>query len=230
MTGYRRMDASEQTTLGGYYRWHAHIYDLTRWAFLFGRRKLVRRVAQLGTPRRILEIGCGTGSNLAQMALAFPEAEITGIDLSEDMLQKAKRKLLKHGVRVRLINRTYDAPFSPEAPFDVIFISYCLSMINPGFEQVLRDCADDLSPSGYIAIVDFHASSSKWFKQWMSLNHVRMEEQISHSLTSLSYVPERVQTSKAFGGLWDYLVYVGRKPVDVKGGQPASPETPLSLS
>jgi S-adenosylmethionine-diacylgycerolhomoserine-N-methlytransferase len=215
----QNMDVSEQTTLGGYYRRHAHIYDLTRWAFLFGRSELVRSTARLGNPKRILEIGCGTGRNLAQLAGQFPSADITGVDLSGDMLNKARQKLSAYGSRVRLINRAYDAPLSPDAPFDLIVLSYCLSMINPGFENVLKHCAEDLSPTGYIAIADFHSSSSRWFKQWMSVNHVRMEEQISKSLASLAYEPERMRVSKAFGGLWSYLVYVGRKPPTTKVDQ-----------
>jgi S-adenosylmethionine-diacylgycerolhomoserine-N-methlytransferase len=206
------MDASEQTILGGYYRRHAHIYDLTRWAFLFGRRELIRSTARLGNPKRILEIGCGTGRNLTLMAGQFPDAEITGIDLSEDMLNKARPKLSVYGNRVQFINRAYDGPLFPAAPFDLIVLSYCLSMINPGFEKVLEHCAEDLSPNGYIAIADFHSSPFWWFKRWMSINHVRMDEQISKSLASLAYVPELVGVSKAFGGLWNYLVYVGRKP------------------
>lgn len=210
------MEASEQTSLGVYYRFHARIYDLTRWAFLFGRSRLVRSMAQFGVPRRILEIGCGTGRNLDQMAREFPKAEITGIDLSEHMLNQARRKLSVHGKRIHLINGAYQTPLSPEAPFDAVFVSYCLSMINPGMEQVLQNCADDLSPSGFLAVLDFHSSSSMWFKRWMRINHVKMEEQISHSLALLSYVPEQIRVTKAYGGLWTYLEYIGRKPTTLK--------------
>jgi S-adenosylmethionine-diacylgycerolhomoserine-N-methlytransferase len=207
------MDASAQSTLGGYYRWHAHIYDITRWAFLFGRSQLVRSTARLSSPKQILEIGCGTGRNLVQLAKQFPDAKITGIDLSQDMLNKAKQKLTPYGDRVQLINQSYSSPLSPDSPFDLIVISYCLSMINPGFEKVLEICADDLSPKGHIAIVDFHTSSFPWFKQWMGVNHVRMEEQISTSLSALGYVPERYRVASAFGGLWRYLSFVGRRSV-----------------
>jgi len=217
-TEEQSMATTAQSTLGGYYRWHAHIYDLTRWAFLFGRSQLVRSTARLGNPRQILEIGCGTGRNLAQLARQFPDAEITGVDLSTDMLQKARRKLSVHGNRVQLINEAYQSPLSPDAPFDLIVISYCLSMINPGFEKVLEMCAQDLSPGGHIAIVDFHTTKFGWFKRWMSVNHVRMENQISDSLASLGYEAERFRVSKAFGGLWDYLVFVGRRSTSIKGG------------
>jgi ubiquinone/menaquinone biosynthesis C-methylase UbiE len=53
-----------QESLRGYYRLHSKIYDATRWSFLFGRHRLIELVASHKTPTRILEVGCGTGTNL----------------------------------------------------------------------------------------------------------------------------------------------------------------------
>ena len=86
-------DRTGVVNLDGYYRWHAHFYDATRWAFLFGRSALLRLCAEEHRPRRILEIGCGTGKNLAELARVFPQAEIVGLDLSAEMLGKARKKI-----------------------------------------------------------------------------------------------------------------------------------------
>lgn len=65
-------------SLTAYYRWHARIYDLTRWAFLFGRSQLIHKAAyRVVQPARILEVGCGTGRNLVALAQRFPAARIT---------------------------------------------------------------------------------------------------------------------------------------------------------
>ena len=77
---------ADTATLTRYYRWHARLYDATRWSFLFGRTALIRAIAADSQPRRILEIGCGTGSNLLYLHRQFPDAAITGLDLSADML------------------------------------------------------------------------------------------------------------------------------------------------
>ena len=61
-------DDAAFASLDRYYRWHAHFYDATRWAFLFGRKALIRLAAKQLQPRRILEVGCGTGKNLAELA------------------------------------------------------------------------------------------------------------------------------------------------------------------
>ena len=47
----------------------------------------------VGEPRRILEIGCGTGSGAAILKARFPAAEVTGVDLSPEMVRIATAKV-----------------------------------------------------------------------------------------------------------------------------------------
>ena len=87
------------------YRFHAHIYDWTRWAFLFGRRRAVEAL-DVAPARRILEIGCGTGLNFSLLLERLdPDAgRLTGLDFSMDMLRKArKRKRARNWERVDLL-------------------------------------------------------------------------------------------------------------------------------
>ncbi len=62
-------------SLEKYYRFHSRIYDATRWLFLFGRDRLIKTAALFTRPRRILEVGCGTGKNLVRLRQTFPGAE-----------------------------------------------------------------------------------------------------------------------------------------------------------
>jgi ubiquinone/menaquinone biosynthesis C-methylase UbiE len=56
-------------------------------------------------PQRILDAGAGSGDTAAVLAEAFPEAEVTGLDLSEHMLAVAKQRIADAGLadRVRFI-------------------------------------------------------------------------------------------------------------------------------
>ncbi len=193
--------------LEGYYRLHARIYDTTRWTFLFGRRRLVRLIAE-GRPGRVLEVGCGTGRNLVFLAKALPKARITGLDLSQSMLRRARRATRVFGDRVSLHQTCYDSPISPEEPFDAVVFSYCLTMINPGWQQAIRAAARDLAPGGRIAVVDFHDTPSSWFRRWMHVNHVRMDGHLRPVLQQM-FTPQIDRMDRAYLGLWSYLTFVG---------------------
>ena len=76
-----------------YYKFHAKIYNATRWSFLFGRKGVIKLIPQLPSIQRILEVGCGTGTNLLQLRERFPDAEIFGLDISATMIETAKKNL-----------------------------------------------------------------------------------------------------------------------------------------
>ena len=203
--------ADNAAALTRYYRWHARLYDATRWSFLFGRAALIRSIARLpDPPRHILEIGCGTGDNLLRLTRQFPDAELTGLDLSADMLARARRKLAKRPMPVTLRQQRYDRPLSPEPAFDLIIFSYCLSMINPGWRQALDSALRDLRPGGRLAVVDFHDTRFPAFQRWMAINHVRMD---GHLLPNLNaHCSPLLQTPcAAYGGLWRYFRFIGQK-------------------
>ena len=203
--------ADMTAALSRYYRGHARLYDATRWSFLFGRAALIQSIALLPTPpRNILEIGCGTGSNLLRLVRQFPDAAVTGLDLSEDMLARARRKLERGQWPVTLLQQRYDRPLYPEPVFDLIVFSYCLSMINPGWEQAVDAALRDLRPGGRLAAVDFHETRFHAFQRWMAVNHVRMD---GHLLPCLNAHCHRLLQTPgvAYGGLWRYFRFIGQK-------------------
>ncbi|HQC71300.1 MAG TPA: class I SAM-dependent methyltransferase [Candidatus Competibacteraceae bacterium] len=197
-----------EQTLARYYRLHARLYDATRWSFLFGRSDLQARIAALRSPQRILEIGCGTGRNLARLAHCFPAAQLIGLDLSADMLARARTHLRQHRSRVILRQQIYSQPLAPAPGFDLIVLSYCLSMINPGWEQVIRSARQDLMADGLMAVVDFHDTRWPAFRRWMAVNHVRMEGQLLPELQT-HFQPLDSAVRRAYGGAWRYLRFIG---------------------
>jgi S-adenosylmethionine-diacylgycerolhomoserine-N-methlytransferase len=200
----------ERASIEGYYRWHARIYDATRWSFLFGRTGILREVAKLATPVRILEVGCGTGKNLVTLGRIFPQAVVTGIDLSETMLDVARRKAASFGSRIQLLHGAYGATQTGDESYDLILFSYALSMFNPGFETAIATAHRDLAPGGHVAVVDFHDTRIPLFERWMGVNHVRMNGQLRPLLIPrFEARVDRLQA--AYAGIWRYLVFVGRK-------------------
>ena len=194
-----------------YYKFHSKIYDATRWSFLFGRSGVIVEAGKRYAPKRILEIGCGTGVNLIGLAQQFPEATIYGLDISQTMLQVAQRNLEQKGHGdINLICASYDQPLNLDAPFDLILFSYALSMMNPGWQEAIDAAAKDLAPTGAIAVVDFHGSPMGWFKRWMGVNHVRMDKHLLPYLSD-NFGDNAAMVRGAYGGVWQYVMFLGRR-------------------
>src|SRR5689334_4058274 len=96
-------------------RYQRHVYDLSRKSYLLGRVRLVRGLA-LASRARICEIGCGTGRNLVALARRYPDAEIFGIDASNEMLKTARAAIARAGLSSRIrIERCLAEELDPAA-------------------------------------------------------------------------------------------------------------------
>ncbi len=204
--------AEQAQTIRRYYRLQAKIYDSTRWTFLFGRNKIIQ---ELPFPKdakvNILEIGCGTGHNLQRIAKIFSKAQLMGLDVSADMLEKAKQNTQSFSERVTLVEKPYtlgDTDFTGR--MDAILFSYSLTMINPQWKDLILQAKNDLKPGGFIAVVDFHNTRFDWFKRHMGNNHVRMD---GHLLPVLETEFQALlsEVKSAYGGVWAYVLFIGRK-------------------
>jgi demethylmenaquinone methyltransferase/2-methoxy-6-polyprenyl-1,4-benzoquinol methylase len=94
--------------MANYYQAQARIYDSTRWIFLYGRERLVQ-LLDIRPGERVVEIGCGTGSNFALIQQRLQgTGEIIGVDCSPPMLREAAARVEKRGWRnVRLVDMEY---------------------------------------------------------------------------------------------------------------------------
>ena len=162
------------------YRTQRHFYDLTRKYYLFGRDTLIREL-DVPAGASVLEVGCGTGRNLALIGNRFPHARLFGLDISAEMLVSAEAKLSRPG-RTGTVLRVADATdFKAaefgEAGFDRIVISYALSMI-PDWEKAIGAAIAALNPGGSLHIADFGQQEGlpRWFgrvlRAWLLQFHV----------------------------------------------------------
>ncbi len=127
--------------------------------FLEERERAVRRCfAETGinpSTARILEIGCGTGGNLVDLIrLGFNPANLTGIDLQENRIAEAKRRLPP---AVQLIaGDVLDVPFEPAA-FDIaVFFTVFTSLLDQDYRERLAGHAWRLlKPGGGVLWYDF---------------------------------------------------------------------------
>lgn len=139
------------------YRWQRHIYDLTRKYYLFGRDRMLRDLGLVGRGQgqAVLEIGCGTGRNLALVRRRWPDAVLYGIDISAEMLKTARRTLGEQAVLAVADATAFDAGMVLGCTrFDRIVMPYCTSMI-PGWDAAMAHACSLLARGGSLHIVDF---------------------------------------------------------------------------
>jgi len=193
-----------------YYKFHARLYDLTRWAFLFGRTQLLQMLPfDSNKAIDILEVGCGTGFNLKRLSGLFPNATLTGVDLSPDMIERTTVKLSGISNKTMLLEQPYGKEKPLNRKFDVILFSYSLSMINPQWAEVLEQAAADLKPEGVVAVVDFHQSRFPLFWRWMQAHNVMIGGHLYHELNK-RFEPQVNQVLRAYSGLWEYFIFIGK--------------------
>jgi phosphatidylethanolamine/phosphatidyl-N-methylethanolamine N-methyltransferase len=138
------------TVRKAYARW-APVYDLVFGpVFDRGRRAAIAAAEQVGG--RILEVGVGTGISLPGYSA---KNRIVGIDLSEQMLRKAQKRVtdlsLDHVERLEVMDAEHLS--FPDASFDVVVAHYVVSTV-PNPERALDEFARLLRPGGEIILVN----------------------------------------------------------------------------
>jgi predicted O-methyltransferase YrrM len=146
---------------------------------------LARTVAER-RPRRVLDVGCGAGLELAVMLDAAPEAEGVGIDLDPDAADLAERTLRERGlsgrasvVRSDVRDPSIRASGALAEPFDLALLANVIYYL-PMAERVplLRDIAGLLAPGGALMLASTVATPqffSRHFDLLLRSQEGRME-------------------------------------------------------
>ena len=117
------------------------------------RQELINAIG--GQPRKILDLGCGTGSTTLMLKQAFPNAEVIGLDLSPYMLVMAEYKAKQAGLDIQWLHKKAEATGFPDHDFDLVTASLLLhetpSMMS---QQILQECFRLLVPGGQVIILD----------------------------------------------------------------------------
>jgi ubiquinone/menaquinone biosynthesis C-methylase UbiE len=104
----------------------------------------------------VLEVGVGTGKNIE----FYPEgAQVTAIDFSEGMLEKAKLKAQKLGKEVKLLHMDAQHMEFPDNSFDTVFAT-CVFCSVPDPVQGLKEVRRVCKPGGKIIMLE-HVRSEK---------------------------------------------------------------------
>jgi phosphatidylethanolamine/phosphatidyl-N-methylethanolamine N-methyltransferase len=196
------------------YELYAPIYDfIFDWIFAPGRAAAVKHLA-LEPTDRVLEVGIGTGLNLP---LYPPAVQLTGIDLSQEMLDKAVERvqnLAMPNVTLKVMDAT--AMDFADNEFDKAVATYVISAV-PDPVAVLREMRRVVRPGGTLVILNHFRSERRAI--------ARLEDLVAPLCTRLGWksnlpmtpllrqvglTPEAVVKVNMFNG-WRLVKCVNRK-------------------
>ncbi|MBQ8200401.1 MAG: methyltransferase domain-containing protein [Clostridia bacterium] len=168
--------------------WNAEQYSKFRQQRTLPARDLARAIP-LKHARRIIDIGCGIGNSTAVLKDMYPAAQITGADLSDNMLASAREQ----HPELDFIRFDASTDFPSLTPgYDVVFSNACIQWV-PNHPQLLRNMMSILRQGGVLAvqtpmnheepihrIIDGLVRSSKWAHRFPT-------PRIFHNLTQEAY-------------------------------------------
>jgi phosphatidylethanolamine/phosphatidyl-N-methylethanolamine N-methyltransferase len=180
-----------------------------------GRKEAVRLVNER-PGQRILEVGVGTGLSLPYFRR---DSRITGIDISEEMLAKARQRV----ERERLSNvdglHVMDAEHMQfeDNSFDAVLALYVASVV-PSPERFAAEMRRVCIPGGTIVLVN-HFTSDNWALRWMEKRLAHLARHIGfHAdfpldrfLRDSKLTVREIRPSNLFG-YWRLIRCVNEKP------------------
>ena len=135
----------------------ASVYDLIFGPTLHPGRLVALDRMGIRPGDHILEVGVGTGIN----ASLYPRnCHVTGIDLSSSMLERARERVAREGLRnIRLLEMDAASLTFADDSFDIVYAPYLVSVV-PDPVQVVREMRRVCRPGGKIIILNHFRSAN----------------------------------------------------------------------
>ena len=178
----------------------------------------LRSLPENGQPLRILDAGCGVGTESIFMSLQRPDFQVTGVDIAPDRLKTAQARKTAYE---NYFQRNLRASFFDQDVFDnliegqfhLVWVMEAISHIDPA-EDFLALVHQQLAPGGILVISDSHLTNPAiaWeahirYRQGLPLRTARA----TSSGKKISYAHERVFT---VNGIRTRLVQAGFNQID----------------
>lgn len=116
-------------------------------------------------PKDILDLGCSVGMSTFALQEIYPDANLTGVDLSPYFLAVAQYNSQERNVKINWKNAAAEATGLPDASFDLV--SACLlfhELPQVASKQILSEARRLLRPGGYLTIMDMNPKSEIYAK------------------------------------------------------------------
>ena len=136
----------------------SHFYDTVFGRVFYPRIAKVVRSLAIEPGAKVLEIGVGTGLSLDAYP---PHAQVVGIDLAPDMLEKAQERIDRHGWRhITLEQGDALALRFPDDSFDYVMAFHVVSVV-PDAKRLMAEAQRVCRPGGRIVVINHFRSENQ---------------------------------------------------------------------
>ena len=136
----------------------APFYDLIQWLFELRARRWRRDLVSRIEGSRILEVGVGTGKNFSY----YPaDRDIAAVDLSENMLARARRRAARAHLPVHLQQADAEALTYRDASFDTVLATLVFCSV-PDPVRGLEEARRVLVPGGQLLLLEHVGTHRRW--------------------------------------------------------------------
>ena len=182
-------------------------------------RRRVMRIIRRAKPQRIMDVATGTGDLAIAMARKVNEAHILGVDLSEEMLSEARKKIKRLELEKRISLEKGDAEnLTMVASKSVAAATVAFGVRN--FENIERGLSEiyrTLRPGGKLVVLEFSMPKNRlvrWvYRQYAHRLLPRIGGMISKDKQAYTYLPDSVEEFPAPERFAEILKGVGFKSV-----------------
>jgi len=141
------------------YNRYSRFYDLVFGPVFEGGREMAPTLLELGSGMELLEVGVGTGLSLPVLPRTI---KVTGIDLSEKMLEVATKRLKREGLTQNVHLMKMDATHLEfeDNSFDRVLAAYFISVV-PEPVKVIAEMKRVCRPGGYLVFLNHFRHENK---------------------------------------------------------------------
>ena len=141
--------------------------------------------------KSILEVGCGAGYGIEQIAKSFNPKEYYAFDIDQKMISLSAAKVKKKKIDVQLFLGDVLKTGLPSNKFDVVFVFTVLHHIE-GWRDALKEINRVLKPKGFLLINEINERSLNWFERYLRVIHPRKArftwEMFTQGLTAAGFL------------------------------------------
>lgn len=180
-------------------------------------------------PRRIVDLGAGTGTGAFALARQFPNAHVTALDDSPQLLHLLSKRAAEQGLadRVAGVRANLDEGWTPAEPADLIWAASSLHhMTDP--DRVLADAFAALRPGGLLAVTEMNFFP-RVLPQDVGVGRPGLEDRVHEALNTSPFVDWTEHLARAGFTIEERREFAVELPSPPAGASPTTRYAQLCL-